>query len=108
MTLPQTAQPQTASVKVPGKIKTTGITALLKKALVTNARTDGRGEDHLVDEDAREGEQGQVRIGEDQQGRQGHITTTGAAKKSYVKLSLKAPTAAGYQAYSDTKERTVK
>ena len=101
-------QKQTATVKVPKKVKRTGKTVLLKKAVVTNANQTATTK---VTWSTRKKANGRnLKLAAAKTSKTGKVTlrTTGKAKKLYVKLSLKAPATTGFEAYSYTKKWTVK
>ena len=96
-------QKQTATVKVPKKVKRTGKTVLLKKAVVTNANQTATTK---VTWSTRKKANGRnLKLASVKTTKAGKVTlkTTGKAKKLYVKLSLKAPAVTGYEAYSYSK-----
>ena len=114
MTLPSAptpapvAQKQAATVKVAKKIKRKGKTVLLKKAVVTNA---GQKADAKVTWSTKKSAKGsKARFASVKVSTAGKVTlkTTGKAKKLYVRLSLKSPAVAGFEAYSYSKKWTVK
>ena len=111
MTLPSAPpviQKQTATVKVPKKVKRTGKTVLLKKAVVTNANQTATTK---VTWSTRKKANGRnLKLASVKTTKAGKVTlkTTGKAKKLYVKLSLKAPAVTGYEAYSYSKTWKVK
>ena len=101
-------QKQTATVKVPKKVKRTGKTVLLKKAVVTNANQTATTK---VTWSTRKKANGRnLKLASVKTTKAGKVTlkTTGKAKKLYVKLSLKAPAVTGYEAYSYSKTWKVK
>ncbi len=89
--VPPVVQKQTATVKVPKKVKRKGKTVLLKKAVVTNAGQKARREGDLVDEEGRQGDQGQVRDGEDHQGRQGDAEDQGQGQEVVREVVAEGP-----------------
>jgi len=110
MTLPS-AKPvpkaQTATVKLPKKIKPEGKTVLLKKAVVTNAGQTATAKLNWSTKKSAKGGKATYAKVITKDGRLA-IRTTGAAKRLYVKLRLSAPARDGYTAYSFTKKWTVK
>ena len=110
MTLPS-AKPvpkaQTATVKLPKKIKPEGKTVLLKKAVVTNAGQTATAKlSWSTKKSAKGGKAKYAKVVS--KGGKLAIRTTGKAKRLYVRLRLNAPATEGYQAYSFTKKWTVK
>ena len=106
--IPPVVQKQTATVKVPKKVKRTGKTVLLKKAVVTNA---GQTSTAKVTWSTKKKAGGRnLKLAAAKTSKTGKVTlrTTGKAKKLYVKLSLKAPATTGYEAYKYTKKWTVR
>jgi hypothetical protein len=106
--VPLKPQPQTATVKVPKKIKAKGKTVVLGKAVVTNAGQTAPAE--LTWSTRKSANGSKPKYARLKVGKAGKVTirTTGKAKKLYVKLSLNAPAVPGYEAYSFTKKWTVK
>ena len=100
---------QTATVKLPKKIKPKGKTVLLKKPVMTNAGQKAKATLTWSTKKSAKGTQGKY-ANQEVSYKTGKvaITTTGKAKKLYVKLTLKAPAVDGYKAYSFTKKWTVK
>ena len=114
MTLPSAptpapvAQKQTAKVKVATKVKRTGKTVLLKKAVVTNA---GQKTTAKVTWSTKKKAKGsKARFASVKVSAAGKVTlkATGKAKKLYVRLSLQAPAVTGFEAYSYSKTWRVK
>ena len=95
--------PQTASVKLPKKIKPKGKTVLLKKSVVTTAGQKATAKLTWSTKRSAGGTKAKYASATKRS-----ITTTGKAKKLYVKLALTAPAVDGYTAYSFTKKWTVK
>ena len=100
---PVTPVAQTATVKLPKKIKPKGKTVLLKKPVVTNAGQQATAKLSWSTKKSAKGKKAKYASATKRS-----ITTTGKAKKLYVKLTLTAPAEEGYQAYSFTKKWTVK
>ncbi len=102
-------QAQTATVKLPKKIKAKGKTVLLKKAVVTNAGQKATAKLTWSTKKSAKGAKAKY-ANQEVSHKTGKVTirTTGKAKRLYVKLSLSAPAIDGYQAYSFTKKWTVK
>ena len=94
---------QTATVKLPKKIKPKGKTVLLKKPVVTNAGQKATAKLTWSTKKSAGGTKAKYASATKRS-----ITTTGKAKKLYVKLTLTAPAVEGYTAYSFTKKWTVK
>ena len=94
---------QTATVKLPKKIKAKGKTVVLKKPVVTNAGQTATATLTWSTKKRAAGSKAKWATATKRS-----ITTTGKAKKLYVKLTLSAPAVPGYQAYSFTKKWTVK
>ena len=105
---PPVIQKQTATVKVPKKVKRNGKTVLLKKAVVTNA--DQKANAKVTWSRNRKANGSNLRLAASKTTKSGKVIllTTGKAKRLYVKLSLKAPAVEGYRAYTYTKKWTVK
>ncbi len=101
------AQSQTAVVRPAKRIKADGRTVLLKKKVVTNA---GQTATAKVTWSTRKGAAGKKPEYASAATKAGKvtITTTGKAKKLYVKLTLNAPAVDGYTPYSFAKQWTVK
>ena len=97
---------QTATVKLPKKIKPKGKTVLLKKPVVTNAGQKATAKLTWSTKKSAKGKK--AKYANQEVAYKTSITTTGKAKKLYVKLTLKAPAIDGYKAYSFTKKWTVK
>ena len=106
--VPPVIQKQTATVKVPKKVKRNGKTVLLKKAVVTNA--GGKATAKVTWSTKKKAKGTKAKYASVKTTKNGKVTllTTGKAKKLHVKLSLKAPATTGYQAYKYTKKWTVK
>ena len=103
MTLPGAPMPQTATVKLAKKIKAQGKTVVLKKPVVTNAGQTATSKLTWSRKKSAAGSKAKWAKATTRS-----ITTTGKAKRLYVKLTLTAPAVEGYQAYSFTKTWTVK
>ncbi len=101
--LPGAPLPQTAKVKLPNKIKPKGKTVLLKKPVVTNAGQRATAKLNWSTKKSAKGTKDKYASATKRS-----ITTTGKAKKLYVKLTLSAPAVDGYTAYSFSKKWTVK
>ena len=97
---------QTATVKLPKKIKPKGKTVLLKKPVVTNAGQKATAKLSWSTKKSAKGKK--AKYANQEIAYKTSITTKGKAKKLYVKLTLKAPAVDGYKAYSFTKKWTVK
>ena len=97
---------QTATVKLPNKIKPKGKTVLLKKPVITNAGQKATAKLSWSTKKSAKGKK--AKYANQEVSYKTSITTTGRAKKLYVKLVLKAPAIDGYTAYSFTKKWTVK
>ena len=106
MTVPGAPAAQTAIVKLPKKIKPKGKTVLLKKPVVTNAGQKATAKLTWSTKKSAKGKK--AKYANQEVAYKTRITTTGKAKKLYVKLTLKAPAVDGYTAYSFTKKWTVK
>ena len=106
MGLPGAPVPQTATVKLPKKIKPKGKTVLLKKPVVTNAGQKATAKLSWSTKKSAKGKK--EKYANQEIAYKTSITTKGKAKKLYVKLTLKAPAVDGYTAYSFTKKWTVK
>ena len=100
---PAAAVAQTALVKVPKRIKTKGATVVLRKAVVTNARQ--RATSRLTWSTKKSAKGTKKKYATVRTTRSGKvtITTTGKARRLYVKLRLGAPATPGYTAYSYAK-----
>jgi len=98
---------QTVSVELPKRIKRKGRTVLLKRPVVTSA-------DQTVTPVVKWGTSKPVRGTKGKWARltvrKGKVTirTTGEAKRLYVRLSLRAPAAPGYRAFTSTRVWVVK
>ena len=103
MTLPTAPVPQTATVKLAKKIKAKGKTVVLKAPVVTNAGQTATSRLTWSTKKSAAGSKAKWA-----KATKRSITTTGKAKRLYVKLTLTAPAVEGYQAYSFTKKWTVK
>ena len=101
--VPVTPVAQTATVKLPKKIKPQGKTVLLEKPVVTNAGQKATAKLTWSTKKSAKGTKAKYA-----KATKRSITTTGKAKRLYVKLVLKAPTVDGYTAYAFTKKWTVK
>lgn len=101
-------KPQTATVKLPKKIKHKGKTVLLKKTVLTNADQQVWTTPTWSTKKSASGHKAKYASANVSKSGKLTITTTGKAKKLYVKLVLSAPAVPGYQAYSFTKKWTVK
>lgn len=101
-------QKQTATVKVPKKVKRKGKTVLLKKAVVTNAGQ--RAVAKVTWSTKKKAKGSSLKLAAVKTTKAGKVTlrTSGKAKKLYVRLSLKAPALDGFGAYSYSKTWTVK
>ena len=101
--VPPLAQKQTATVKVPKKVKRNGKTVLLRKAVVTNS--DQKATPTVTWSTKKKAKGTKAKYASVKTTKNGKVTllTTGKAKKLYVKLSLKAPAVTGYEAYSYSK-----
>lgn len=108
MALPTAAKPQTADVSLPEEIKAKGKTVLLKKALVTNAGQQATSKLTWSKKKGAKGHKTKFASANVTKSGKVAITTTGKAKRLYVKLTLTAPAVPGYQAYTFTKKWTVK
>lgn len=108
MQLPTAVKPQTASPKLPKTIKPKGKTVLLKKALVTHAGQQATSKLTWSKKKGAKGHKAKYASANVTKSGGLTITTTGKAKKLYVKLVLSAPAVPGYQAYSFAKKWTVK
>ena len=108
MHLPTAPKPQTASPKLPKKIKPKGTTVLPKKAVLTKAGQPVWTTPTWSTKKSAKGHKAKYASANVTKSGKLTITTTGKAKKLYVKLVLSAPAVPGYQAYSFTKKRTVK
>ncbi len=106
MELPGAPMAQTATVKLPKKIKPKGKTVLLKKPVVTNAGQKATAKLSWSTKKSAKGTK--AKYANQEVSYKTSITTTGKAKRLYVKLRLKAPATEGYTAYSFTKKWTVK
>ena len=102
------AQKQTATVKVPKKVKRNGKTVLLKKAVVTNAGQQATAKVTWSTKKKTGGSNLRLAAAKTTTSGKVILRTTGKAKSLYVKLSLKAPAVEGYRAYKYTKKWTVK
>ena len=111
MTLPSpppVIQQQTATVKVPKKVKRNGKTVLLKKAVVTNAGQEATAKVTWSTKKKAGGSNLRLAAAKTTKSGKVILRTTGKAKRLYVKLSLKAPAVEGYRAYKYAKKWTVK
>ena len=111
MTLPSAPpviQKQTATVKVPKKVKAKGKTVLLKKAVVTNAGQEATAKVAWSTKKKAGGSNLRLAAAKTTKSGKVILRTTGKAKRLYVRLSLKAPAVEGYRAYKYTKKWTVK
>ena len=99
---------QTAVVKVPKRLKAKGATVVLKKAVVTNAGQKATSRLTWSTKKSAKGAKKKYATVRTKRSGKVTITTTGKARKLYVKLRLKAPATAGYTAYSYTTTWTVK
>ena len=106
--VPPVVQKQTATVKVPKKLKRKGKTVLLKKAVVTNAGQKAGAKVTWSTKKAAKGTKAKYATVKTTKAGKVTLKTKGKAKKLYVKLSLKAPATTGFEAYSYTKKWTVK
>jgi hypothetical protein len=99
---------QTAKVKVPKKITAKGTTVLLKKAVVTNAGQKAASKvTWSTKKSAKGAKKLYAKVTTTRSGKLA-ITTTGKAKKLYVKLRLAAPATVDYAPYRFTTKWTVK
>ena len=105
--VPPVVQKQTATVKVPQKVKRKGKTVLLKKAVITNAAQKASAKVTWSTEKKAKGTN--LKLAAVKTTKAGKVTlrTTGKARKLYVRLSLKAPAATGFEAFSYSKKWTV-
>ena len=108
LSLPSTPVAQTAKVKVAKKIAAKGRTVLMKKAVTTNAGRTARAKLTWSTKKIAKGHRAKYASAKISKSGRLSITTTGKAKKLYVRLSLKAPAVEGYTAYSYTKKWKVK
>ena len=99
---------QTATVKVPKRITAKGATVVLKKAVVTNAGQKATSRLTWSPKKSAKGTRKKYATVRTNRSGKVTITTTGKARKLYVKLRLKAPATPGYTAYSYTTAWTVK
>ena len=106
--VPPVVQKQTATVKVPKKVKRNGKTVLLKKAVVTNAGQEARAKVTWSTKKKAGGSNLRLAAAKTTKSGKVILRTTGKAKRLYEKLSLKAPAVEGYRAYTYTKKWTVK
>ena len=105
---PPVIQKQTAQVKVPKKVKRTGKTVLLKKAVVTNAGQKATAKVTWSTKKKAGGSNLKLAASKTTKAGKVILRTTGTAKRLYVRLSLKAPAVEGYRAYKYTKKWMVK
>ena len=105
---PAVTAAQTAVVKVPKRLKAKGATVVLKKAVVTNAGQKATSRLTWSTKKSAKGAKKKYATVRTTRSGKVTITTTGKARKLYVKLRLKAPATAGYTAYSYTTTWTVK
>lgn len=91
---------QTASVKLPKKIAADGKTVILKQAVTTNAGQKATSKVTWSTKKSAKGTNKKFASVKTTKAGKVTITTTGKAKKLFVKLALKAPAKTGYTAYS--------
>lgn len=108
MSLPGAAKPQTATPKLPKTIKAKGTTVLLRKTLRTNAGQPVWTTPTWSTKKKAAGKNAKYASANITKAGKLTITTTGKAKKLYVKLVLHAPAVEGYQPYRLVKKWTVK
>ncbi len=99
---------QEASVKTPKKIAKSGKTVILQKAVKTNAGQKATAKLTWSTKKSAKGTAKKFASVQTTKKGKVTITTTGKAKKFYVKLTLKAPKKGEYQAYNYTKTWNVK
>ena len=90
------------------KVKRTGKTVLLKRAVVTNAGRKATAKVTWSTKKRARGTKSKYATVKTTTAGKVSLRTTGKAKKLYVKLLLKAPATTGYRAYSYAKKWTVK
>ena len=90
------------------KVKRTGKTVLLKRAVVTNAGRKATAKVTWSTKKRARGTKSKYATVKTTTAGKVTLRTTGKAKKLYVKLLLKAPATTGYRAYSYAKKWTVK
>lgn len=103
MTLPPPDAAQTATPTVARKVKKSGKTVLLKKAVVTNIGQKATATVSWSPKKAAKGKKGKYAKLTTKKNGKLILTTKGAAKKLYVKVTLSAPAQPGYKAYTYTK-----
>ena len=103
MTLPPPDAPQTATVKVAKKVKKSGKTTLMKKAVVTNLGQKATPKVTWSPKKSAKGKKAKYATLKVKKNGKLILKTKGASKKLYVKLTLTAPSKPGYKAFSYTK-----
>ncbi len=103
MTLPPPDAPQTATVKVAKKVKKSGKTILLKKAVATNIGQKATAKVSWSPKKSAKGKQAKYAKLTTKKSGKLILRTKGASKKLYVKLTLSAPAQPGYKAFTYTK-----
>ena len=103
MTLPPPDAPQTATVKVAKKVKKSGKTTLLKKAVVTNLGQKATPKVSWSPKKSAKGKKAKYAKLTVKKNGKLILKTKGASKKLFVKLTLTAPSKPGYKAFSYTK-----
>lgn len=108
MTLPPPDAAQTATPKVAKKVKKSGKSVLLKRAVVTNIGQKATAKVTWSPKKNAKGKKAKYAKLTTKKSGKLVLTTKGASKKLFVKLTLKAPAKPGYKAYSYTKVWKVK
>ena len=103
-----TLLPQTGTLDLPAKVLKKGKTVLLKKAVVTNADQKASSKVTWSTKKSAKGTSSKYATVKTSAAGKVTITTKGAVKKLYVKLTVNAPADEFYSAYSATKKWTVK
>lgn len=102
-TAPTTPVKQTATVKLPKRVKRKGRTVLLRRAVVTNAGQTARARVTWSTRKAAKGQKLKYAAARTTKKGKVVLRTTGTAKRLYVRLRLSAPAVPGYTAYRFTK-----